>query len=291
MFDFEELPKEFNPEPLLVDENHPGFVKIGDLGATVHNRPEGKAPIAVVLVPGNPGIQGLIKTGVYHAQAKNMLHIRDELEKAGLPCLSFDWPGIGMSAVGGPTDDVGKWKAPAAGIDEFFLKCVAAAVEWARENLSDNIVACCWNIGGYYAGLQEIQKPGFLQGFVSVSLAYNVYLQYIMTEDPLMVECGNQVKKVYDDVLSKVKCKSLFVVGNLDSMTPIHKMKPLIQKRPDKGENIDFHVIDQKGASGLTKDDYFRMVGWEKDVGLACANFVQKLQVDLDGAPARSIGA
>mmetsp|Transcript_137085 Transcript_137085/g.292792 ORF Transcript_137085/g.292792 Transcript_137085/m.292792 type:complete len:292 (+) Transcript_137085:30-905(+) len=291
MFDFEDLPKEFDLKPLLVDENTPGFVKIGDLGATVHNRPEGKAPIAVVLVPGNPGIQGLVKTGVYHAQAKNMLHIRDELEKAGFPCLSFDWPGIGMSAVGGPTDDVGKWKAPEAGIDEFFFKCVTAAVEWARENLSDNIVACGWNIGGYYAGAKSLEKEGFLQGFVSVSLAYNVYLQYLMTEDPVMVAAGNQVKKTYDDLLGKVKCKSLFVVGNMDTMTPVHKMKPLIQARPDKGANIEIRVIDQKGTTGLTKEDYFRMVGWEKDVGLACAAFVQALQGDMDAAPAKSIGA
>lgn len=292
MFDFEDLPKDFDLKPLEVDKTFPGFVQIGNVGATVHNRPEGKAPMAVVLVPGNPGIDGLVAVGRDHAQAKNMLHIRDELEKAGITCLSFDWPGIGMSAAGGPTSDAGKWKAPQAGTDEIFLNAVSAAVDWARENLSENIVACGWNIGGYYAALKNVQKEGYLHGLVSVSFAYNVYLQYLMTENPVMVAAGNELKKSYDGILTNLKCKTLFVIGNLDTMTPLHKLKPLLQGRLDKGANTEIHVIDQKGTTGLTKDDYFRMNGWEKDVGIACASWIQALQEDLErGAPAKAIGA
>lgn len=281
MFEFEDLPESFDPEPQTVTESTPGFVRFGDVAGIVHHEGADRAPLAVVLVPGNPGIDGLVNGGKYHAQALGMLYIMKELKRRSVTFLSFDYEGVGMSAHGGPTSDAKKWHAPT---EESFNKSVVDALAWARQHLSDNVVAVCWNFGACYAGDLAARADGIVQGLISISMGYNVYMAYKVRQDPVSVSLGNALKARYDFWNTGLKCKTLYVVGSMDkTMTPVGIVKRLIKERSDQGAGADIHIIDQTGMT-MSNDEYFQLKASEGDVATACADWIEALQKDLAAA-------
>jgi len=307
MFDFDDLPVDMsgpapakqnpeqaapeNPEQPAPEEPALGkaeleqrWESISGVTAKVY-MPRGAShvPLAVVLVPGNPGVD-VVGPGTYHSHSPGMKAIAEELEKAGIPFVHYDYQGIGLSAPGGSTGDKSKWEAPAGHLTEQNTKDVIA---WASKHITDRVVACCWNYGACDAAHVGIE--GGLHALVSVSLGYNVYMSYfIMGARPM----GEWLKSWYDEFNRKLDCKTLYVVGNMDkAMTPMGHVKRFIKERTDGGKNATLHVIDQKGMQ-MSNDEYFQLKGSEDEVAQVCKKYIEDLIKELDGeAHTRLLGA
>jgi len=288
-FDLEALPEDLGAAAgRAAAEEEPALEQrwegIGSAVAMVYRPPgDARVPLAVVLVPGNPGVD-VVGPGTYHAFSPGLLAIGEALEQAGVPFVRYDYEGIGLSAPGGPTDDQGRWAAPAAAATE---RNTREVLGWARHCLSDHVVACCWNYGACDAA--HVGVEGGLHGLISVSLGYNVYMSYYVMGRR---EEGERLKGWYDDFNRRMACKTMYVVGSMDkSMTPLGHIRRFIKERSDGGKNATLHIIEQKGMQ-LSNDDYFRLKGSEQEVARACTTWIQGLQQELEeGAGPTLLGA
>mmetsp|Transcript_52926 Transcript_52926/g.95167 ORF Transcript_52926/g.95167 Transcript_52926/m.95167 type:complete len:335 (-) Transcript_52926:259-1263(-) len=195
-----------------------------------------KAPIAVVLIPGNPGIQ----FGASHAGAPLLLEIEKALSQKGITNLRFDYVGVGMSAPGGETVDPKAWKAPT---DKEAAQSAMSAAKWAKEHLSDNIIVCGYSMGSSHA--LEVVIKGVAFAYVSLSIGYDVWKFFPdkKAQDDLKMSMEGQ---------STLSCKVLYVVGDKDRMTPMAQVTRLIEARKDGGAGCTLEVI--KGGVHDLKD-------------------------------------
>eukprot|EP00413_Alexandrium_margalefii_P027978 CAMPEP_0204574382 /NCGR_PEP_ID=MMETSP0661-20131031/40569_1 /ASSEMBLY_ACC=CAM_ASM_000606 /TAXON_ID=109239 /ORGANISM="Alexandrium margalefi, Strain AMGDE01CS-322" /LENGTH=278 /DNA_ID=CAMNT_0051582903 /DNA_START=50 /DNA_END=886 /DNA_ORIENTATION=+ len=276
-------------EPVELEE--PSFERIetrfGSIGALAHRRPPaaGRAPFAVVLAPGNPGVIEC-PIGKYHSHHPGLAAIAGALRWAGVAFLQFDWTGILLSAPGEPTGDVSRWQITDA-IDPEWLyqdRGLGEVVAWAREQLSDRVVLCCWNWSGYAA--RDLVTSGTLHGFASVSMPYNILMVAKNRGDERSYQ---RMKDHFEHFIPNAACRSLYVCGNQDAMCPIMHIRRLNKKR-DSGE-VTIHEVNQKGEN-RSSDDNFCMVGHEEEVAAVVVAWLGGLPQDPSAEhESRLIGA
>merc|ERR1712217_362048 len=179
--------------------------------------------------------------------------------------------------MGGPFQ--GPWWVE-GGDDPDFLwdnRGINDVVGWARANLSDHIVLCCWNWSGWAA--QKVVTSNSLHGFVSVSMPYNILMVAQMRGDQ---HHHDRMKLIYEHFIPNVDCKSLYVCGNQDAMCPLNHIRRLNKKR--KEGDVMIYEVNQKGE-GRSSDDNFNMAGHEEEVAGVILTWVKNsilADADLD---------
>lgn len=235
MFDYDDLEAEPQPKALQL-ESLPALQctrkqeRIGDLGASVWRRPVGAkpAPYAVVLCPGNPGVM----FGAAHAGSTLMVTLAEAFGAAGFPVVLFDYLGVGMSAIGGATEDPNKWQTPWDPI-----KDVCTASDWAKkEKLGDRIVACGYSFGASQG--MSATLSGSADVYISLSTGTRVWMFFQSEEEK------TQTKESMKGH-SALSCKALYVIGDKDRMTPEKEVQALVKARSDSGNGVSVKMIEK----------------------------------------------
>jgi hypothetical protein len=244
----------------------------GKVGALVHRRrggaPSATPDYAVVLSPGNPGVIEC-EVGKYHSHTPGLLAIGDVLKSTGVPFIQFDFAGVGLSAPDGPFQ--GTWRVEGGDDPEYNYQSrgINEVVAWARANLCNRIVLCCWNWSGY-AARELITSDSSLAGFVSVSMPYNIIMLALRQGDQVS---HDRMKAHFENFIPNTLCKALYVCGNQDAMCPVNQMKRLNKTRT--AGDVVIHEINQKGE-GRSSNDNFNMVGHEGEVADAIFSWMKK---------------
>lgn len=222
-----------------------------------------RAPVAVVLFPGSPDVD----FGASHGAAPLMVAIEKAFSEKGIVTLRFDYVGVGMSAPGGSTLETRLWKPPThkeAG------QSALCATQWAKEHLSDNIIACGYSMGSSHA--LEVTKQGLASAYVSLSIGHDIW-KFLL--DP---ETQDELKKSMQGQ-SSLSCPVLYVVGDKDRLSPLGQLMGLIKARKDSGLACTLNVI---------KDGVHDLRDRETEVAQIVTRWVSGLETD---AMAESMGA
>jgi len=239
----------------------------GPIGLRGWLRPEGapRAPLAVVICPGNPAEQ----FGSSHAGAPLIVALAGALASRSVPVVTFDYQGVGMSGPDGNNEDPKTWKAPGDPIPS-----VTTAVAWAKEKVSDHIVIYGYSFGSAQALSSVIS--GDCYAYVSIAIGTKFWVFF---EDPITQDMLKKSMELH----SCLTCKALYIIGAKDRMSPKKDVEGLIAGRKDGGAGADLRIIPQ-GVHHLE--------GLEDNVGAMCADWVAGLRKELlakeERAPAKA---
>jgi pimeloyl-ACP methyl ester carboxylesterase len=262
-------------DPSWLGELETHEMTIGHLKAIVTRRPEGepKAPLAVVMLPGNPIVNS------YTCSMDLPVAVHQSFAAAGFPVVRFDWDGVGMNKPGNhpPTQEY-----EATWPDSWVM------YEHAIQNLGEKIVLCSWNFSGTTASkilLQKSEWPGVC-ALVSLSFAYKQweFVARFVSED-----AGQGLKADFEEH-SLLEVPAIYVFGSKDVHTPEEVVRELVGKRPDGGTGAAIHVVDQSDQK-LVSTEYFMMKGKEEEVGLVSATWLSDLRDAMRVAESPHLGA
>mmetsp|Transcript_57133 Transcript_57133/g.133198 ORF Transcript_57133/g.133198 Transcript_57133/m.133198 type:complete len:230 (-) Transcript_57133:66-755(-) len=190
-------------------------VRIGVLGAVAWQRVSGaRAPLAVVLVPGNPVINS------YHSGMELPLALERGFVSSGIPVVRFDYDGVGLSYPG-------SGNPPSQGYD-VTVPNLRAVMDWAKKHLSDRIVACAWNYGGSPATVLAHEQVQGLHALMFVSWGYNIWM---MVKQMDSIEAGLALKEEYEGH-AKLELPAVYIFGEKDSFTPHGHVQRIVKSWP-----------------------------------------------------------
>jgi len=238
----------------------------GDMKAAVCRRPLAlaKAPIAVLMLPGNPCIGG------YHAELPLPLAVDECLCKEGFPVVRFDWNGTGMNFAGiqKPTQD------------EAITGIEARAMFEIATHLGERVCLVPWNYSGPMAGAMCAREhPAFLpKACALISLSFG-YGQWEFVSRFVGQEAGDGLKEAFE-FHRAVDVPTLYVFGSKDTFTPEQDVQRIINTRKDQGKGATLKVIDQSEQQ-MHGPEYFMMTGKEMEVGKACAEWLKGVRRDI----------
>jgi len=219
-----------------------------------------RAPLAVVLCPGNPSAN----FGSSHAGAPLITALVNALVELRVPVVTFDYKGVGISGAKGTNPNPKTWRVPS---DENAAMSVNFVLHFVKEQVSDNAV-----IVGYSYGSSQALKAvleGACYAFVSISIGTRIWM---FTPDPAVQETMKRDMEGH----SSVTCKSLYIIGEKDRLSPRREVEELIGGR----EGVELKVIPQ---------GVHHFEGHEDEVGVLCAKWVeglrQELPVEKDAPP------
>lgn len=263
MFDFDDLPEvsaaEHEEDVAKAHKLQRAVVTSSGLKAAVCRRPPSmsKAPISVLMLPGNPAIGG------FHAELPLPLAVDESLCSQGFPVVRFDWNGVGTnSGTQRPTED-----------ERVTYKDSWKMFEIAKA-LGERVCICSWNYSGTQAaGMCIPQHPYFLpETCALMSLSFG-YKQWEFVQRFVNEAVGKELKVAFE-AHSLLEVPTLYVFGSKDVHTPKSDVEQIVNARKDEGKGATIHMIDQSDQE-LHGPEYFAMCDREQEAGNACASWLR----------------
>jgi len=276
-----EKPLEAKADPKAADLRDPEWldkleseeITVGHLKAVVTRRPEGapKAPLAVIMLPGNPIVNS------YHAGMPLPLAVGKAFGEAGFPVIRFDWDGTGMNRPG--------TREPSQDYEPSFADC-RVVYEYAVQNLGRRVVLCAWNYSGTVASKIVLQKWPEVCALVSLSFGYK---QWEFVGRFVHEWAGIALRGDFEEH-SQLEVPALYVFGSRDVHTPEDDVRRIVAARPDGGAGARLHVVDQSGQKAFSTE-YFMMKDREEEVSRECAAWLSQLRAGCQAAESPLAGA
>mmetsp|Transcript_3474 Transcript_3474/g.5597 ORF Transcript_3474/g.5597 Transcript_3474/m.5597 type:complete len:337 (+) Transcript_3474:56-1066(+) len=234
-------------------------VRIGKIGALVRRPPvkSALAPVAVVICPGHPASCS--------ASSPLITALDSELALGGVPSLRLDYPSVGMSSDEKHPGQVysGQRGLPLAS------GCLLDTITWAKRNLSSRIILCGYSFGVLAASQAVVEHGVQVEALILISAGIGLE---VYADMPSFKSMADAVKKH-----TMLTCKTLYVVGTRDPMTPLAELLKLMEKRKDGGEGVSIETVQE----GLHE-----MRGKETEVATVSTEWVKRLQDELINLPA-----
>lgn len=204
-------------------------IKNGLQAAVRLNRADEEDPAYIaIVVPGNPSEQ----FGSSHAGAPLILALEKAVSELGIPTVRFDYPGCGMNAKGGQTDDPSKWVVPG---DETARESLHDVVTWARQAICKRVVLIGYSYGASHSLLEGLNSKEGIYAYVAVSFGYNVFKFF---PEPMFTYMKMEMERHSD-----VTIPCLYLCGEADRMTPQVELKRLVDARKDGGAGVTVELI------------------------------------------------
>lgn len=221
-----------------------------------------RAPLAVLIVPGNP-FYG------YHCEMVLPRTMGKAFGDAGFPVVRFDFVSIGRNKA---------HKIP-EGVDlqsyDAHMPLTRAMYDFAL-TLGKKVVVCTWNYSGTMFMKFYDEKWPQLHALVSLGFAYG---QWEMVKKFSGDFAGEMLKQEFEGH-SRLEIPAIYIVGDKDIHSPVEEIQRLAASRPDGGKGVEIKVISQVDQD-LKGNAYLHLEDKEAEAGHAAATWVHGLRKNL----------